>query len=103
MLTADRHTAVEAAHIIPWHIDHNDDPWNGMVLCRLCHWIFDEGLTGVSANYFLLLSGELRSLSNIAGHLQQLESRLIIGPTESSFMPYPDSLSWRRYKVFRAA
>jgi len=74
-----------------------------MPLCLLCHWTFDEGLAGVSAKYILLLSGELRSLSNIAGHLLQLESRSIIGPTESSFMPYPDSLSWHRHKVYREA
>lgn len=29
MLTADGHTAVDAAHVKPWSISHNDDPRNG--------------------------------------------------------------------------
>ena len=44
MRTIDGHTAVDAAHIIPWSISHNDDPRNGLALCKLCHWSFDEGL-----------------------------------------------------------
>lgn len=51
MLTVDGHTAVAAAHIVPWSVSHNDDPRNDMALCRLCHWIFDEGLLGVSPSY----------------------------------------------------
>ena len=48
MRTIDGHTAVDAAHIIPWSLSHNDDPRNGLALCKLCHWSFDEGLLGVS-------------------------------------------------------
>jgi len=55
MLTVDGHSAVDAAHIVPWSVTHNDDPRNGMALCRLCHWTFDEGLTSVSAKYTMLL------------------------------------------------
>ncbi len=51
MLTSSGHTAVEAAHIIPWSVSQNDAVRNGMALCRLCHWTFDEGLTGVSTKY----------------------------------------------------
>jgi len=32
--------------IVPWGLTHNDDPRNGMALCRLCYWTFDEGLKG---------------------------------------------------------
>ena len=103
MLTADGHTAVEAAHIIPWSVSHNDDPHNGMALCRLCHWTFDEGLSGVTSKYTLLLSAELRSSSNIAGHLQQLDGRPIIAPAESSFMPDIDSIGWHLSHIYRAS
>jgi putative restriction endonuclease len=103
MLTADGHTAVEAAHIVPWSVSFNDDPRNGIALCRLCHWTFDEGLTGVSSKYSLLLSDELRTSLNIPGHLLSLDDRPIIGPKESSFMPDLQSLSWHRQKVFRAS
>jgi putative restriction endonuclease len=101
MLTVDGHSVVDAAHIIPWSNSHNDDPRNGMALCRLCHWTFDEGLMGVSAKYTMLLSGELRDPSNFLGYLLTLESRPILGPQDPAFMPDPKSLSWHRETVFR--
>ncbi len=35
MLTVDGHTAVDAAHIVPWSVSHNDDPRNGMASAAL--------------------------------------------------------------------
>jgi putative restriction endonuclease len=101
MLTADGHTAVDAAHIVPWSISHNDDPRNGMALCGLCHWTFDEGLASVSSRYSLLFSSELRSSENVAGHLLTLQGRPIIGPEDSAFMPDSECLSWHRQKKYR--
>ncbi len=101
MLTVDGHSAVDAAHIVPWSITHNDDPRNGMALCRLCHWTFDEGLTSVSAKYTMLLSAELRTSVNVPGHLLTLESRPILGPLDQTFMPDLKSLGWHRETTFR--
>jgi putative restriction endonuclease len=83
MLTSDGRIAVDAAHIIPWRISH-DDPPNGFALCGLCHWTFDQGLLGVSAKYMVLLLVELRITQNVPGHLLTLESRSIIGPVEQA-------------------
>ncbi len=101
MLTSDGHTAVDAAHIIPWGISHDDDPHNGMALCGLCHWTFDEGLLGVSAKYQVLLSRELRITQNVPGHLLTLEQRQIIGPDEQDLWPRLEALEWHRQEVFR--
>lgn len=103
MLTVDGHSVVDAAHIVPWSVSHNDDPRNGMALCRLCHWTFDEGLTSVSAKYTMLLSSELRTSLNVPGHLLTLESRPILGPKEENFMPDLDLLVWHRHNIFRSA
>lgn len=35
--TLDGHTAVAAAHIVPWRETQDDRPANGMALCRMCH------------------------------------------------------------------
>lgn len=101
MLTSDGRTAVDAAHIIPWSISHNDDPHNGMAMCGLCHWTFDQGLLGVSAKYLVLLSGELRITQNVPGHLLTLEGRSIIGPAEQALWPQVDALKWHHQNVFR--
>jgi putative restriction endonuclease len=100
MLTTDGHTAVDAAHIIPWTISHDDDPHNGMALCGLCHWTFDQGLLGVSMKYLLLLSDELRIIQNVPGHLQTLEGRSIIGPAEQTLWPQIKALDWHHQNVF---
>ncbi len=102
MLTLDGHTAVDASHIVPWSISHDDRPANGMALCRLCHWAFDEGLLGVSTQYVVVASSQLAMASNLPGHLSNLEGRGIVGPAEKTFWPDPDSLEWHHKKVFRA-
>lgn len=103
MLTADGHSAVDAAHIVPWSVSHNDDPRNGMALCRLCHWTFDEGMLGISPKYTVLLSLELRTTLNVPGHLMTLEHRPIIGPAEEAFWPDQDAFNWHRHHIYRAA
>jgi len=101
MLTPDGHTVVDAAHIIPWSISHSDNPRNGMALCRLCHWTFDEGLVGVSPRYVVITSPQLSSSHNVPGHLLTLDGRGIIGPAEQPLWPDLDALSWHRQQVFR--
>ena len=101
MLTADGHTVVDAAHIIPWSVSHNDDVHNGMALCRLCHWTFDAGLMGVSGKYRMLLSEELRIAQNMPGHLLTLDQREILGPAEHDLWPDGDTLAWHRKRVYR--
>jgi len=101
MLTPDGHTVVDAAHIIPWSIGHNDDPCNGLALCRLCHWTFDEGLISVSWRYVVITSPQLTTSYNVPGHLLTLAGRGIIGPAERPLWPDLDALSWHRQHVFR--
>jgi putative restriction endonuclease len=100
MLTPAGHTAVAAAHIIPWSVSHNDDPRNGIALCHLCHWTFDEGLMGVSPDYVVMASPQLAARENVPGHLATLNGRGMIGPNEQQLWPERNSLKWHLRKVF---
>jgi putative restriction endonuclease len=100
ILTPAGHTSVEAAHIIPWRISHNDTLGNGMALCRLCHWSFDEGLFGVSKRYVLKASPLLQYSKNLPGLLVTLDTRDIIKPDDSDFWPDQKTLRWHRKEVF---
>jgi putative restriction endonuclease len=102
MLTVEGRTVVDAAHIIPWSVTHNDNVHNGIALCRLCHWTFDEGLLGISSKYIVMLSQEMRIAQNVPGHLLTLEGRSILGPTDTEFWPDQDSLHWHYQHVFRS-
>lgn len=101
MLTPDCHTVVDAAHIVPWSLTHNDTVQNGMALCRLCHWTFDEGLITVSRSYAVLVSKQLSVNTNIPSHMMTLAGRPIIGPAEQTLWPEPDALHWHQQKIFR--
>lgn len=101
VLTPDGHTAVVGAHIIPWSETHNDDPRNGIALCYLCHWAFDEGLIGVSLSYVVITSPRLATNDNVPGHLATFNGRGMIRPVEQSLWPDPNSLSWHLEERFR--
>ncbi len=96
MLTPEGHTAVDAAHIVPWSESHNDDIRNGMALCKLCHWTFDEGFIGVSSKYTVVVSNQLSSKPNMAGLLSTLDERAIITPADKALWPAQEYLVWHR-------
>jgi putative restriction endonuclease len=99
--TLDGHTAVAAAHIVPWSETQDDRLANGMALCRMCHWTFDEGLLGVSQVYEVVSSRQLNILDNLPGYLTNLEGRGIVGPAQKPFWPDTESLRWHSKNVFR--
>lgn len=98
MLTPDGHTVVDAAHIIPWSESHDDKPTNGMALCKLCHWSFDEGLMSVGIEYEVLVAKTININQNFPGHILTLSDRAIIKPEKADFWPDQDNLKWHRSK-----
>jgi putative restriction endonuclease len=87
IITPEGHTAVDAAHIIPWSRSRNDDIRNGMALCKLCHWAFDEGMVGVSDSYDVITSRQIAANPNVPGFLLTLTGRNIIAPAERELWP----------------
>ena len=100
MLTDEGHTVVEAAHIVPWSQSHDDLPTNGLCLCRLCHWSFDEGLMSVGDGYEVLVSGRVRTDRNMPGHILTLTDRPIFKPEPERCWPAKENLARHRREVF---
>lgn len=96
IVTPEGHTAVEAAHIVPWSDTQNDDIRNGMALCKLCHWAFDKGMLGVSSTYHVVTSKAIALVPNYAGPLQTLHGRGIIPPKEETHRPAQHFLAVHR-------
>ncbi len=101
VLTPDGHTAVDAAHIIPWSRTHDDAVDNGISLCKLCHWGFDEGLLAASANFTVAVSGLVHAAYNVPVHLPRLADMPLTLPSERLFWPSQDTLKWHRQEVYR--
>jgi putative restriction endonuclease len=87
MLTLEGYTVVDAAHIKPWRESHNDHPTNGMALCKLCHWSYDEGLMSVDPDYQVMISPAVRNKPNLPGHMLTLTDRQMFRPSKSRFWP----------------
>ena len=100
ILTPDGHTVVEAAHIKPWSEGHDDRPTNGLALCRLCHWSFDEGLMSVGDKYEVLVSKRVQIEQNLPGHILTLRDRHIFTPSEDQYWPNQDNFDYHRTKRF---
>lgn len=98
IVTSEGHTVVDAAHIVPWSVNRNDDIRNGMALCKLCHWAFDEGMMGVSMDYNVITSRQVAAYSNVPGFLLNLSGRGIIPPVEQELWPAQEHLQWHRRK-----
>lgn len=96
IVTPEGHTAVDAAHIVPWSKSQNDDIRNGMALCKLCHWAFDEGMLGVSQEYTVIASRQIGVDPNVPGILQTLPGRSILFPTDKELWPAPENLAEHR-------
>jgi putative restriction endonuclease len=102
MLTPDGHTVVEAAHIKPWSEGHDDRPTNGLALCRLCHWSFDEGLMSVGGKFEVLVSKRVQVEQNLPGHILTLRDRHIFTPNENQYWPAQDNFEYHRKTKFMA-
>jgi putative restriction endonuclease len=96
IITPEGHTVVDAAHIVPWSRSRNDDIRNGMALCKLCHWAFDEGMMGVSDSYAVITSRQIAANPNVPGFLLTLSGRGIIAPPDRDLWPAQEYLSDHR-------
>lgn len=101
VLTPDGHTATDASHIVPWSKTHNDAVDNGIALCKLCHWGFDEGLLTSSATYSVTVSGLVKAEYNAPMHLPSLAGRKLTLPAEEAYWPSLEALKTHREDVYR--
>lgn len=92
-------SAVQAAHIVPFSVCRNNDPRNGLALCPLHHWAFDQGMLAVSDHYHVKLhpyAGELPADQQFLA-LQDREMRL---PEDVRLHPAKPAVEWHRKNVF---
>jgi len=94
--------AVVAAHIVPWSESHNDDPRNGVALCGLHHWTFDQGLVSATLDYRIEVSPVVPADEEGAEPLLSLAKRRLHLPADRTLWPARKALKWHRAEVFRA-
>jgi putative restriction endonuclease len=82
---------VDGAHIIPWEVSYNDDPRNGISLCKNHHWMFDEHLYTIKPDFTILLSPILYEKSQKVD-IKNITNTKILLPSRESFTPAKEAL-----------
>ena len=93
---------VDAAHIHQFADSRNNDPQNGIALCKNAHWLFDNGLWTLTDDFRVLVAeGEFAESGSEEYLLQPHEGRAILLPRDRSFWPRLEYLEWHRTKKFK--
>lgn len=88
---------VDAAHLVPWNVSRDDDPRNGIALCKNHHWAMDRFLIAPSPQpeRTWRVSSVLDDRIEGQRDLLDLRNRSILLPRETRFHPRDNALAWR--------
>jgi putative restriction endonuclease len=103
LTTVSGASVVDAAHIHRFADSRNNDPRNGLALCKNAHWMFDQGLWTVAENLEVEVAQEEFDESGPEGLLLlPYRGQRLHLPRDSATWPDPAHLDWHRRKVFAA-
>jgi putative restriction endonuclease len=94
-LNLDGIVMVEAAHLIPWSESHDDNPRNGMALCRNHHYAMDRHLIAPSPDMRWMVSDRLDDRRDGEAGLVKLNKLKVLAPKLDQYLPRPEALEWR--------
>ncbi len=92
---------VDAAHLIPFSESHDDNPRNGMALCKNHHWAMDRFLIAPAPDHRWHVSRSLDDRIEGQRDLLDLKYRTILLPRDTRYSPKKDSLEWRQVRLLR--
>ncbi len=95
------HSFVDACHIVPFSVSHDDQVGNGIALCPNMHRAFDRGLLSVDSDYRIIVSPHFTEDEEHDYGLRKLQGRRINGPQSPKYLPQLDKLNWHRKHIFK--
>lgn len=95
------HNFIDACHIVPFNISHNDKVNNGIALCPNLHRAFDRGLITVDDNYKVVISKHISEEIIHPYSLTKFNNKEIVLPLSNQYYPSTESLSWHRENIFK--
>jgi putative restriction endonuclease len=93
---------IDACHIMPFSVSHDDKVNNGLALCPNLHRAFDRGLITVDSDYSVVTSKHINEDVIHAYSLNQLRGKKLILPTAPQYRPALENLKWHRDQIFKA-
>ena len=100
--TVTGHSIVDAAHIHQFADSRNDDPINGIALCKNAHWLFDLGLWSIDNDYHVIVASELfvEACPSQEPLLAMVGKQLLL-PRDQKLWPSRENLAWHRRARFQ--
>jgi len=96
----NNHNMIDACHIIPFSVDHDDTIGNGIALCPNLHRAFDCGLITIDENYKIIVSKQFFENSENTHSIRQFDNKKIKLPDNELFYPRKEVLMWHNENVF---
>jgi putative restriction endonuclease len=104
LTTVDAGSIVDAAHIHPFANSRNNDPRNGMALCKNAHWLFDNGLWTLTDDYRVMVAeGRFAEDCPDQRPLSDYHGQKIHLPGDTTLWPNPIHIAWHRKHMFQRA
>ena len=90
---------VDAAHIIPFSESHDDDPRNGMALCKNHHWAMDQELIFPCSDNLWHVRKDIDERIDSQRSLIDLDGKTILPPEQKQYAPKMQALEWREQRL----
>lgn len=100
--TPNGESLVEGAHIIPWSESKNNDPRNGLALCKTHHWMFDAYLLTVQPDFQIKLSTWLKEEGEEIEQTLSWNQEEILLPTSENHLPNEEALHHHNNRFAKA-
>ena len=92
---------VDAAHIHQFANSRNNDPKNGIALCKNAHWMFDVGLWTIDNDYCVVVAkAAFSEFSPNQKSLSEIHGQRLLLPGNESIWPSKVHLAWHRAHKF---
>ncbi len=101
--TIDGASIIDAAHIHQFSESRNNDPKNGIALCKNAHWMFDQGLWSLDDDYRVIVAhSAFDEDTREQKSLREFHGQRIALPPDQKLWPDPQHLAWHRDNRFCA-
>lgn len=94
------HSLIDACHIVPFYLEHDDTIGNGIALCPNLHRAFDNGLITINTDYRIIVSKKFLESNTSTHSIRQFDAKELILPENKLFHPRKDVLQWHNENVF---
>jgi putative restriction endonuclease len=92
---------VDAAHIHQFADSQNNEPQNGIALCKNAHWLFDNGLWTLTDDYRVIVAEGMFAEAGLEQYLLvQYHGQKIMLPADVALHPKIMHIAWHRSNKF---